>query len=130
MIVTEADSAEAGRAAMAAVVVALTGTRPQSALPGSGVEGVLAWLRAQDWDAERLAGLRDATRQRQERWPLTVPAELLQVAGAARANALLQQCVTALGLDRVPARARSGHGLDARDRALLAERPPHHGSVG
>ena len=65
-----------------------------------------------------------------EPWPHPVPADLMQGLGHAQFGAALAQLRRELGLDRPqgPPRVGSAQPVTARDRRLLDEVPPHHGT--
>lgn len=94
-------------------------------------EDLLSQLREQGWGAPRIDELR-AHRQREgQPWPVESSQGGLRAVGFAQLHAWVSQCVHLLGFDAVDAGVRDAQTpLDAEDRRLLSECPPHHGSVG
>lgn len=77
------------------------------------------------WDAARLGELRRTRQAAGEPWPFPVPPEALRAIGYARFEARLQALRAELGLDGLVQRPASHRALDADERRLTAERPPH-----
>lgn len=112
-----------------AVAYALTGQvfpdQPAS-LPSEIVE-VLAHC---GWGRSELEGFRQQCQAHALRWPRPISPGLRGQISAAQVRAVTQAVIVELSLGE-PARLRdASRPLDARDRALLAEVPPHHGKVG
>lgn len=103
------------------LVYALTGEE-HARTPGD----LLARLAACGWSLDRLAALRDARRSAGEGWPFTVPAHLLECGYAAFAAALVQ-ARGELGLDGLTVPPPPSRPLNADERRLSADRPPHWG---
>lgn len=82
------------------------------------------------WTTERISALRDQRRNAGLGWPMMVPASQRAGVGAAQLHAVVQSVLDHLGV--VPqVRVRDSSLPEGpRERALMAERPPHHGSVG
>lgn len=112
-----------------AVALALTGT----ALSGSAStpDGIVAELDAMGWDSTRIAAVRAAAQDAGHPWPHPVADDQLTAAGPARVLATVRACRSLLGQAGLrPAVRHPASRLDAADRRLLAEVPPHHGPVG
>ena len=108
---------------------------PGVQLAGSRDDGtpqeLLAELAAQGWDSSRIREARRECRALGRRWPVELPDERIRAVGFARFQAWMAECIRLLGIDSVDAGVRDAHmPLDAEDRRLLADRPPHHGAVG
>lgn len=82
-------------------------------------------LAAHGWDAERLARLRDERQRAGQPWPFPVPLDSIREVGFARFDAQLAAVRRELGLTGLVASAPAQRGLDADERRLSAERPPH-----
>ena len=108
------------------VGLALTGEELQLG-PGASAQSVVAGLTAAGWDAERIARLRGERLAAGEQWPRPITAEKRGGVGAAQLHTATQAVIAALGIDAVPRTRDRSVQPDARDRALLADRPPHHG---
>lgn len=94
-------------------------------------EELVVCLAERGWSSSRVAELKAEYLAAGDRWPTQIPAASARPVGSAQLHAWLSQCVQLLGLDAVDAGVRDAHQLlDAEDRWLLADRPPHHGSVG
>ncbi len=88
-------------------------------------------LHEAGWTAGRLRAFRDACRAEGGRWPLAVPDDIRAGIGPAQLHAWVGRCEALLALDAVEAGVRDhSRPLDREDLRLMAERPPHHGSVG
>jgi len=97
----------------------------------TGEDGIVAWLARQGWDVVRLEERARAVRQAGQRWPAAVGADRRGGMGAAQFQALLRQVLLVLGLDHAaPVLRDATTPMDAVDRRLVAELPPHHGRVG
>lgn len=101
---------------------ALTGRELPLAAPAGDVHALLAELAAAGWDEARLRELRASSAG----WPFPVPSSVRGSLGAAQLHACVRGVVDVL----VPAAANvaDARPLDADERRLLAEVPPHHGS--
>lgn len=107
----------------AALSWALTG-RLRDGLDGD----VLAVLAQQGWDATAIIShARDVT-LRGEVWPHPVPDQLRRRVGSARLLAAVQQAQLMLGLFGESASPVARRPLNADERRLLQDVPPHHGS--
>lgn len=114
-----------------AVGYALTGEVLAAAPAGTAVTVIVDWLAACGWPADVLAEHRRQTIDEGRPWPHVVPGDVRVDVGAAQLQALVRGCRAALRLDHQPSTVRdAGQPPDAGTRRLLAERPPHHGSVG
>lgn len=123
------ESAPAARGLARLIGLSLTGVDLPLAEADSAQQ-VAAELTLAGWDAERIAGVRAARASAGAPWPLPVDPTIRGAVGAAQLHTACQAVIAELGLVG-PARLRDRHAeLAPRDRALLAERPPHHGSVG
>lgn len=91
---------------------------------------IAAALAEAGWSPERLLGVRDERQAAGLGWPMLMPADERGDWGLAQLHASSRLVIAELGLTS-PARVRAGgEPLSPRDRALLADRPPHHGTVG
>ena len=108
---------------------ALTGEALQ--LPEASTAQALARsLEDSGWDAARLMELRQARHAAAEPWPFVLTAADRGPVGPAQLHAAVSAVLAELGISpRSRVRDRDAP-LSARDQALLAERPPHHGNVG
>lgn len=96
--------------------------------PAPDPDALRAALAAAGWDAGRLGAHAAARRARGEPWPHPVPDALRRGLGAAQFHAALARLRGDLGLDAVEVRPPSRRtALDADERRLLADVPPHHG---
>lgn len=92
---------------------------------------LLSRLADAGWDPVRIADVASQCRNNSVRWPFESENLADMGVGAAQFHAWVQACVRLLELDATNAGVRHAtQALDAEDRRLLAERPPHHGSVG
>lgn len=110
-----------------AVAYSLTGHILQDD-PASSPSAVIAALAKQGWEHDELDSFRQECHGR--RWPLTISPKLRGDAGAAQLRAVTQAVIAELSLGEPPRLRDASMPLDAHDRALLAEVPPHHGKVG
>ncbi|MDR2620868.1 MAG: hypothetical protein LBC29_07135, partial [Propionibacteriaceae bacterium] len=115
-----------------ALAESLTGERV--ALPGyellfSDTAGVLQWLAQSGWGVERITAFRQARETAGERWPLPVSPAAYAGLGAAQFIAARTALLTRLAVTAAKVRD-AATPLDADDKRLLEEVPPHHGSVG
>ena len=105
---------------------ALTGER----LPVVNADpvGLLAELAELGWDRARLLELRASRRRARQPWPFPVDQQAVRDIGFARFDARLAELREGLAMD---AEVRPAHlndrPLDADERRLVAERPPHWG---
>lgn len=116
------------------VTLSLTGTRIpapiDSASRAEDADSIARMLRDAGWSSTRLAELRDARHAAGQGWPMLVPAADRGDVGAAQLFSATQTVLELLGAGP-QARLRDHHQpLGMRDKALQAERPPHHGAVG
>jgi len=89
-----------------------------------------AALQDAGWGSDRLVELRDSRRAAGLAWPFALTTVERGGVGAAQLQSAIQIVLDELGVvPRSRVRDRDAP-LSARDRALLADRPPHHGSVG
>ena len=107
-----------------ALWVALTGAEPDGELPAG--TGVLVILAARGWDHAAILGHAADVVAAGGLWPHPVPPDLRRAVGAARLHAALAQVVSELGAGNGPVVAHGSRPLDADERRLMAERPPHH----
>lgn len=104
-----------------------------STSPGSGATRppqIAEALVAAGWSSERIAAVREASSQAGRPWPLPVPAPLRGSVGAAQLLTASRAVAEQLGVGAEVRLRDSSVPLSPRDRALLTERPPHHGNVG
>lgn len=94
-----------------------------------GAQDIVNQLVELGWDAERLQAARDASLASGQRWPRFIPAARRGEVGAAQLNAATAEVLQLMGVGP-HSRVRQAGEPDARDRALMADRPPHHGTVG
>jgi len=125
--VTNADQTDS-RLLVALVSWALTGEEApgEDATPA----GIVAALARSGWDAARITGDRDEQRAAGQAWPRLPDANRRAGVGSAQLHTVAQAVCHELGLDARPRVRDWTMPLSQHDRALLAERPPHHGSVG
>lgn len=96
----------------------------------SGPAEIAAALVAAGWPVERVLGVRDQRADAGLGWPVLVPADERGGWGLAQLHAVSQLVLDELG-GAPPARVRAAdQPLSTHDRALIADRPPHHGTVG
>lgn len=107
----------------AALVWALTGA--QAGSPGGDLHAVLADA---GWDRAAIASHARAVIAAGGIWPHPVPDELRHRVGSARLLAALQRLQADLGLFGKQTRAAAPRPLDADERRLLQDVPPHHGT--
>lgn len=89
-----------------------------------------AALQDAGWGSGRLVELRDGRQAAGLAWPFALTTVERGEVGAAQLQSAIQIVLDELGVvPRSRVRDRDAP-LSARDRALLADRPPHHGSVG
>ena len=89
-----------------------------------------AALQDAGWGSDRLVELRDVRQAAGLAWPFALTTVERGEVGAAQLQSAIQIVLDELGVvPRSRVRDRDAP-LSARDRALLADRPPHHGSVG
>lgn len=88
-------------------------------------------LEQAGWGTDALSTTRKRCHHEGKRWPMVVPGEYLVQVGFAQLHAWVRECLVLVNLDAVYGGVRdSSQTLDAEDRRLMADRPPHHGSVG
>lgn len=108
---------------------ALTG-EDATADPATDPAEIAGWLRVSGWDAARLIGFRDVRWAAGLGWPLHIPAEDRGEVGAAQLHTITRAVLDEIGVAPTPRLRDRSTPLSQHDRALLADRPPHHGSVG
>lgn len=89
-------------------------------------EEVLAGLARQGWDRAAIAAHAEAVWDAGAPWPHPSPAAAAAF-GAARWHAALDDLRSQLGLDIAPQAPSRRTTLDADERRLLQDRPPHWG---
>ena len=89
-----------------------------------------AALQDAGWDVGRLVELRDRRRAAGLAWPFVLTAAERGAVGAAQLHSMVQLVLDDLGIVPRAMVCDWDAPLSARDRALLADRPPHHGNVG
>lgn len=109
------------------IVHALTGEVTDLA---SGESEPIEVLIELGWSVERIQGYRDARLATGQSWPVSIPAAERGRIGAAQLHAACQVMLAELGLAPVARTRDRSVPLSTHDRALLADRPPHHGTVG
>ncbi|MDO5082646.1 MAG: hypothetical protein Q4D89_04485 [Arachnia propionica] len=105
---------------------ALTGEE----LPVTSTEptGLVAELVALGWDSARIGEVRAARRRERLPWPFPVDHHEVREVGFARFDARLAELRQRLGVDaEVRLTHVSDRPLNADERRLVAERPPHWG---
>ncbi|MFT3860534.1 hypothetical protein [Micropruina sp.] len=107
---------------VAALHFALTGSR----YAGGGGD-LPAVLVDEGWDASALRAHADAVIAANRVWPHPVPDDLRQRVGSAQLFAAVQRTQRELGLFGQVAAPAAARGLDADERRLMADVPPHHG---
>jgi hypothetical protein len=110
----------------ACLAAALTGAAP--VLPAPPTADLLADLAGVGWTPAAIAAHAEAVWAAGGQWPHPAGAAVLARFGSARWQATLAEMTSRLGLDvtvRPPSRRRH---LNADERRLLAEAPPHHGA--
>lgn len=91
---------------------------------------MVAELGAAGWGAAELIELRDRRHAAGEPWPFVVTSADRGTVGAAQLHSAVSAVLNELGVGS-STRLRNQHvPRSARDEALLADRPPHHGAVG
>ncbi|MDI9629125.1 MAG: hypothetical protein QM286_11385 [Acidobacteriota bacterium] len=124
---TARDEASAQLAGL--VAQALTGESVELGAVRS-VRELGAALQDAGWGSDRLVELRDVRQAAGLAWPFALTTVERGEVGAAQLQSAIQIVLDELGVvPRSRVRDRDAP-LSARDRALLADRPPHHGSVG
>lgn len=124
---TARDEASAQLAGL--VAQALTGESVELGAARS-VRELGAALQDAGWGSDRLVELRDVRQAAGLAWPFALTTVERGEVGAAQLQSAIQIVLDELGVvPRSRVRDRDAP-LSARDRALLADRPPHHGSVG
>lgn len=89
---------------------------------------IAAGVRRAGWDGARISALRDRRRLAGLPWPIPVPAAQRGTIGAAQLLSAAQLVARQLGV-QAPTRVRDARmPLSSRDAALIADRPPHHGT--
>lgn len=86
---------------------------------------LVAALAAQGWEPEDLHRLRLERQRANQPWPFPVPLDAIREVGFARFDARLAQVRHDLGLTGLVPSAPAQRNLDADERRLTADRPPH-----
>ena len=102
------------------VAYALTG---EQISPGGG--DLPTALAALGWHTERLQALRRSRQEAGQPWPFPVAPEQIRAVGFARFDALLAAARRDLELTGLVPRQRMNRPMDADERRLSADRPPH-----
>jgi hypothetical protein len=127
------DQHDAGASAVAAIGWALTGAAlPLATAPDRvDADAVVTWLGECGWDRARLRRRCEVVHAAGARWPTPIAADRRGGLGAAQFQAAVREVLLALGLDHpAPVLRDAATPLDAGDRRLMAELPPHFGRVG
>lgn len=114
---------------VALVWEALTGESPGEA-PAMPVGRLAERLAEEGWDAARLAQRAAGEMTAGRAWPTPIPARRRGGIGAAQVLAAIRATREAMGLVEDVRLRDATMPLSPGDRALIAERPPHHGAVG
>ena len=96
----------------------------------TNVEEILSALALAGWPPERIRDHAEQTREADEPWPHPIDLDAVRAVGPARWYALLGSALTTLGLDVDPQKPSNRTTLNADERRLLQDVPPHHGNVG
>lgn len=105
---------------------ALTGL--ELPVTSAGTEDLVLELAALGWDRARLLEVRASRRRDRLPWPFPVDHQAVQRIGFARFDARLAELRESLRLDAEMRPAHvSDRPLNADERRLVAERPPHWG---
>ncbi|MDO5066429.1 MAG: hypothetical protein Q4D96_04030 [Propionibacteriaceae bacterium] len=111
-----------------AALLALALTGQELPVTRTDPAGLVAELAALGWDRDRLLEFRETRRRERLPWPFPVDPRALRGIGFARFDACLTEFRRGLGLD---SQVRPAHvitrELNADERRLVAERPPHWG---
>ena len=107
----------------AALSWALTGR-----LSGDGDGDALVALAEEGWDAQAIATHSRAVISSGGVWPHPVPDDLRRRVGSARLLAAVHRAQRSLGLFGQPAAPVAPRALNADERRLQHDVPPHHGS--
>lgn len=107
-------------------------------VPGSGrpatdssqLAQIAEALVAAGWNSQRIAAVRETSMEAGRSWPLAVPAEARGEIGAAQLLTASWAVAEELGVGAEVRLRDSSAPLSPRDRALMKDRPPHHGNVG
>lgn len=97
-------------------------------LPGAGpeVDALIGQLGAAGWAPDTIADHARAVQEAGRPWPHPVPTDRRSSLGAAQFHAALARLREQLGVDGLVTQAPSGRtALNADERRLLAEAPPH-----
>lgn len=109
------------------LVFTMTGQSvPSPATAAPDLDEVLAWLTANGWDHDSLHAHATDLKARDLPWPHPVPREWLHDLGPARWLATLTALRQRLGLDSETLPPSHRTRLNADERRLLIELPPHH----
>lgn len=106
-----------------ALGLALTG----ELLPLTATATVVADLAELGWTAEALAELRHGRQERREPWPFPVEVERLRAVGFARFDAALAEARRQSGLTGLEPARPATRAMNAAERRLVQDRPPHWG---
>jgi hypothetical protein len=88
--------------------------------------GVLEALAERGWPSERIVAVAHGRWDREEEWPFPASRDVL-AAGPAQWYALLGHARSLLGLDGVSQPPTTRTALNADERRLLSDAPPHWG---
>ncbi len=97
-------------------------------LPGSLMDAraVLVALAEHGWPSERIVGLAHARLEGEQEWPFPVSRDVV-AAGPAQWYALVGEARSLLGLDGIVHAPATRTALNADERRLLSDAPPHWG---
>ncbi|MFZ1412541.1 MAG: hypothetical protein WAS07_13905 [Micropruina sp.] len=80
----------------------------------------------EDWDSASVRAHAAEVRASGGIWPHSVPPELRKLVGAARLQAALREAMAELGVTGETVVTGGSRPLNADERRLLADCPPHH----
>lgn len=119
-----------GRRLADLVGLSLTGATVSLAGRADDARSIARALLDAGWSAERLLALRDAELAEGRPWPAFISAVDRENVGAAQLHFATQAVLEELGVGPQVRLRDHRQPLSPGDRALMAERPPHHGAVG
>lgn len=105
-------------------VLALTG---QSLVTDAPLEELPRLLQRSGWTREAIASVRVQRQEAGEPWPFAVPDQSIRAVGFAQFTAGLAQLRSELGVDGLVETKPADRPLNADERRLSADRPPHWG---